>query len=104
MRIVVRIDTNIQSVSSTYAFSTRGGNASKPQCLYRIYLVGSHYVSKRTDYIPTLGVKIHQFMCISTNTHISKQENGYAVLAYHEHATVDARRIAVCFLNVQQTT
>ncbi len=41
-------------------------------------------------------------MCISTNTHIQKQENGYAALAYYRHAAVDARHIVVRFLNIQQ--
>ncbi len=50
----------------------------------------------------SLAVKIYQFTCISTNTHIPMQENGNAVLAYHGHAAVDASRIAVQFLNVRQ--
>ncbi len=54
----------------------------------------THYTS--------LAVKIHQFACISTNTYIPMQENGNAVLVYHGHAAVDARRIAVRFLNVRQ--
>ncbi len=51
----------------------------------------------------SLAVKIHQFTCISTNTHIPMQENGNAVLAYLRHAAVDAHSIAVCFLNMQQS-
>ncbi len=93
-------DNPLVSVHNT--FSVRGGNASKPQYFYRICVVGSHYASKRTNRIPTLVVRIHQFTCISTNTHIPKQENGYAALAYRRHAVVDARRIAVHFLNVWQ--
>ncbi len=50
----------------------------------------------------SLVVKVHQFTCISTNTHIPVQENGNAVLAYRGHAAVDARCIAVHFLNVRQ--
>ncbi len=50
----------------------------------------------------SLAVKIHQFMCISTNTPTPRRENGNAVLAYRGHAAVDACRIAVCFFNVRQ--
>ncbi len=71
------------------------------QHFYRICLVGSHYASEHANLIPTLAVKIHQFMCISINTHIPKQENGYAPLPYRGHAAVDACHIVVHFLNVQ---
>ncbi len=47
----------------------------------------------------SLAVKIHQFMCISTNAHIPLQENGNAVLTLHGHAVVDACHIAVCFFS-----
>ncbi len=50
----------------------------------------------------SLAVKIHQFTCISTNTHIPMQENGNGVQAYCGYAAVDARRIAIHFLNVRQ--
>ncbi len=50
----------------------------------------------------SLAIKIHQFMCISTNTHIQMQKNGNVVLGYHGHVEVDARRIVVRFLNVRQ--
>ncbi len=79
-----------------------GGNVSKPLSFYHICVVGSYYASKRADRIRTLAVKIHQFICISTNTHISRRENGNVVFAYCGHAAVDARRIAMRFLNVRQ--
>ncbi len=38
------------NVSSHYALSMCGGNVSKPQCFYRICVVGSYNVSKRTNH------------------------------------------------------
>ncbi len=46
----------------------------------------------------SLAVKIHQFTCISTNTHISMQKK----MEMRCSSTADTRRIAVRFLNVQQ--
>ncbi len=50
----------------------------------------------------SLAVRIYQFTCISTNTHIPIQENGNVVLAYRRHAAVDARCIMAHFLNMRQ--
>ncbi len=48
----------------------------------------------------SLAVKVHQFICISTNTPIPMQENGNVVFAYRVHAAVDARSIAGPCLNM----